>query len=159
MSRHFAAGVVAAACMALMPAGAQTPDSVVRRHQRLLDSLSNALRIVQSRLDSLERAGGAAAPAPVVQRSAGAYMNIGFDGLVDGGWSSIPDVRAIQVGDHDPLVRGFTVPNAELTLDANVDPYFKGFTNIVYKLDENGETGIELEEMFILTTSLPWNLQ
>jgi hypothetical protein len=56
-------------------------------------------------------------------------------------------------------VRGFTIPNAEIALDGAVDPYFKGFGNIVYKLDENGETGVELEEMFFLTTSLPGHLQ
>jgi hypothetical protein len=51
------------------------------------------------------------------------------------------------------------IPNAEMTLDGAVDPYFKGFVNLVYKLDENGETGVELEEMYALSTSLPWTLQ
>jgi hypothetical protein len=86
-------------------------------------------------------------------------MNLSFDGLGDFGWSSRRDVRSIQPGDHDPRVRGFTVPNAEVVLEGTVDPYFKGFSNIVLKLDENGETGIELEEMYFLTTSLPHNLQ
>src|SRR6185503_578268 len=66
---------------------------------------------------------------------------------------------ALLTGDHDPKVRGFSVPNTELTFDGAVDPYFKGFSNIVFKLDENGETGIELEEAYVLTTSLPANLQ
>jgi len=92
-------------------------------------------------------------------RTAGAYMNIGFVALTDFGWSSEPDVGSLQLGDHDPRVRGFTIPNVELALDGAVDPYFKGFGNIVYKLDKNGETGVELEEMFFLTTSLPGNLQ
>ena len=88
-------------------------------------------------------------------------MNIGFDGLVDAGWSSVnnPDLVLFQGGDHDPHVRGFTIPNAELTLDGAVDPYFKGFANIVYKLDRFAETEIELEEVYALTTSLPYNLQ
>ena len=82
-------------------------------------------------------------------------MNTSFVGLTDGGWSTERDVRSIEGGDHDPHVRGFTIPNAELALDGAVDPYFKGFANIVYKLDEVGETGVELEEMYVLTTSLP----
>jgi hypothetical protein len=86
-------------------------------------------------------------------------MNIGFSGLANFGWSSEKDVPALQLGDHDPHVRGFTIPNAELSLDGAVDPYFRGFTNIVLKLDEEGETGVELEEMYFLTTSLPANLQ
>ena len=98
--------------------------------------------------------------APVPQgRAAGSYMNVSFVGLTDFGWSTEPDVASLQVGDHDPHVRGFSIPNAELALDGTVDPYFKGFSNIVYKLDAKGETGVELEEAYFLTTSLPWNLQ
>ena len=88
-------------------------------------------------------------------RAAGSYMNLSFVGLTDAGWSTEPDVGSLQLGDHDPQVRGFTIPNGELALDGTVDPYFKGFTNIVYKLDDKGETGVELEEMYFLTTSLP----
>ena len=93
------------------------------------------------------------------QAPAGTFMNIGFVGIVDAGWSSEPDVASLQLGDHDPRKRGFTVPNAELTLDAAVDPFFRGFASIVYKLDEEGESVVELEEAYFLTTSLPWSLQ
>lgn len=92
-------------------------------------------------------------------RPAGAYMNVGFVALTDAGWSTAPNLAAILQGDHDPKVRGFTIPNTELTLDGAVDPYFKGFTSIIFKLDEKGETGVELEEAYVLTTSLPANLQ
>ncbi|MCR4340070.1 MAG: hypothetical protein NUW01_09305 [Gemmatimonadaceae bacterium] len=105
----------------------------------------------------------ATTPDTVQQPSATAraptYMNIGLTALVDAGWSTERDVPSLQLGDHDPRVRGFTIPNTELTLDAAVDPYFKGFSNIVFKLDEGGETGVELEEAYLLTTSLPANLQ
>lgn len=86
-------------------------------------------------------------------------MNIGFSGLMDFGWSSQADVGSLQRGDHDPLVRGFTIPNEELTLDGAVDPYFRGFVNVVYKIDQEGESALELEEAYMLTTSLPMNLQ
>ena len=100
--------------------------------------------------------GSAAAAAP---RASGGYMNIGFVAMTDAGWSSADDVEALQPGDHDPKVRGFTIPNAEISLDGAVDPYFKGFSNIVFKIQPNGETGVELEEAYVLTTSLPYNLQ
>lgn len=100
-----------------------------------------------------------AAAAPAQAAPAGAYMNVSFVGLMDFGWSTDPNVTSLQVGDHDPKVRGFSIPNAELALDGTVDPYFKGFANIVYKLDGKGETGVELEEMYFVTTSLPHNLQ
>ena len=94
-----------------------------------------------------------------LMRTGEAYMNISFDGLADVGWSTDSDVRALEPGDHDPAVRGFTIPNAEIALDGAVDPYFKGFSNIVFKLDQTGNTDVELEEMYFLTSSLPWNLQ
>jgi len=101
----------------------------------------------------------AAAGPAVAQRATGSYMNLSFDGLTDFGWSTEPDVGSLQLGDHDPHVRGFSIPNAELALDGTVDSHFKGFSNIVYKLDSEGETGVELEEAYFLTTSLPGNLQ
>jgi hypothetical protein len=86
-------------------------------------------------------------------------MNASFVGLTTFGWASTADVPSIEVGDHDARVRGFTIPNAEFVLDGAVDPYFRGVANMVYKLDANGESGFELEEMYFLTTSLPYNLQ
>ena len=95
-----------------------------------------------------------------VARSGSAYMNISFDTLMDVGWSTASDPSEyLELGDHDPLQRGFSLPNAEIALDGAVDPYFKGFANIVLKLDENNETSIELEEAFLQSSSLPANLQ
>src|SRR5207249_1695672 len=37
--------------------------------------------------------------------------------------------------------------------------YFEGFANIVFKLDNDNETEVEVEEAFMQTTSLPFNLQ
>lgn len=96
-------------------------------------------------------------PAPQAPRIA-TYMNIGFDALTLFGWSTERDIRSLQLGGHDPAVRGFTLPNAELTLDGAVDPYFRGFSSVVFFLDE-GETRVELEEVYAVTTSLPANLQ
>lgn len=93
------------------------------------------------------------------QQPAGAYMNVSFVGLTDFGWSTEANVPSLQVGDHDPKVRGFSLPNGELALDGIVDPHFQAFANIVYKLDDQGETGVELEELYFLTTALPHNLQ
>lgn len=94
------------------------------------------------------------------RRNPGAYMNIGFSGLFDAGWSSTKNVRSLQLGDHDPKVRGFTMPGSEISLEGAVDPYFKGFANIAYKLEpETGETGVELEEAYVLTQALRYNLQ
>jgi len=95
-----------------------------------------------------------------IARAGSAYMNISFDVLMDAGGSTASDPsQKLELGDHDPQTRGFTLPNAELALDGAVDPYMKGFANIVLKLDNNNETSIELEEAFAQSTSLPANLQ
>lgn len=106
-------------------------------------------------------ASGWSPSAPItVARAGSAYMNISFDTLVDAGGSTASDPSSyLQLGDHDPHNRGFTLPNAEIALDGAVDPYFKGFANIALTLDQNDETRIELEEAYLLTTALPANLQ
>ncbi len=99
--------------------------------------------------------------APItVARAGSAYMNLSFDALIDVGSSTASDPsQFLQLGDHDPINRGFSLRNAEIVLDGAVDPYFKGFGNIVFKLDQNDETSVELEETYLQTMSLPANLQ
>lgn len=93
-------------------------------------------------------------------RAGSAYMNISFDTLMDLGGSTASDPsRFLELGDHDPIKRGFSLRNAEISVDGAVDPYLKGFGNIVLKLDKNNETEIELEESYLETTALPGNLQ
>ncbi|HKR54447.1 MAG TPA: hypothetical protein VJR93_08885, partial [Chthoniobacterales bacterium] len=87
------------------------------------------------------------------------YMNISFDGLFALAYSSARDLDHIQVGDHDPQQRGFNARNIELAFDGAVDPYFEGFANIVFKLDNDNETEVEVEEAFMQTTNLPFGLQ
>jgi hypothetical protein len=95
-----------------------------------------------------------------IARAGSAYMNISFDTLMDFGWSTASDPsQLLELGDHDPIKRGFSLRNAEISVDGAVDPYFKGFGNIVLKLDKNNGTEIELEEAYLLTTDLPANLQ
>ncbi len=99
-------------------------------------------------------------PAVPVARAGSTYMNVSYGTLIDAGWSSIKDPSAqLQLGDHDPAKRGFSLRNAEIAFDGAVDPYFQGFANIVLKLDHNNQTEIELEESFLQSTSLPGNLQ
>ena len=104
-----------------------------------------------------------AAPPPTTAATArpgSAYMNISYGAIIAAGWSSVADPSAqLQLGDHDPSKRGFSLRNAEIAVDGAVDPYFKGFANIVLKLDKNNETSIELEETYLQSTALPDGLQ
>jgi hypothetical protein len=95
-----------------------------------------------------------------IARAGSAYMNMSFDVMMAVGGSTASDPSAfLQRGDHDPQKNGFSLRNAEIAIDGAVDPYFKGFANIVLKLDNDNETSIELEEAYLQSTSLPANLQ
>lgn len=96
---------------------------------------------------------------PITIGGGKAYMNISLDSVFALAYSSAANLNDIEVGDHDPQQRGFNARNTELAFDGAVDPYFQGFANIVFLLDNDNETAVELEEAFLQTTSLPYNLQ
>lgn len=120
------------------------------------------IKQLRLRTEALERKVAEAqpvAPSSSGVRAGAAYMNLSFDVLANAGWASTPDIEEIQPGGHDPSQRGFSLRNAELALDGAVDPYFKGFANIVLMTDSEEETAIELEEAYALSSSLPGGLQ
>jgi len=116
--------------------------------------------VVSSAPETISSTGaGASLTQPISIGGGKNYMNISFDGLFALAGSSARDLDHIEVGDHDPQQRGFNARNLELALDGAVDPYFEGFANIVFKLNNDNETEVEVEEAFLQTTSLPFNLQ
>src|SRR5438874_123180 len=116
--------------------------------------------VVTSAPETISSTGaGASLTQPISIGGGRNYMNISFDGLFALAYSSARDLNHIEVGDHDPQQRGFNARNIELAFDGAVDPYFEGFANIVFKLDNDNETEVEVEEAFMQTTSLPFNLQ
>jgi hypothetical protein len=64
-------------------------------------------------------------------------------------------LRTLHGGGHDPKKRGFTLAETELYFTGKVAPCFTGDVRIVYFIDEEGETGAELEEAFVSSTCLP----
>jgi hypothetical protein len=98
--------------------------------------------------------------APITIAGGGkTFMNISFNGQFSAAASSSNHLDLLQASDHDPQQRGFNARNLEIALDGAVDPYFEGFANLVFKLDNNGETAAEFEEAFMQTTSLEHGLQ
>src|SRR5947209_5295369 len=84
---------------------------------------------------------------------------LSFDPLMDVGGSTVANTsKELQLADHDPVNNGFSLRNAETAVHGAVDPYFKGFGNIVLKLVKNNETSMELEEAYLQSVSLPENL-
>ncbi|MFP4600270.1 MAG: zinc-regulated TonB-dependent outer membrane receptor [Persicimonas sp.] len=68
-----------------------------------------------------------------------------------GAWSSgEADLR----GGHDPQDTGFNLQGLELAIGADVDPYFRFDSAILFSL-----FGVEVEEAYATTLALPWQLQ
>ena len=88
------------------------------------------------------------------------YVDVSMVATFAAGGSTANDIEGgTQLGGHDPNQRGFTVQGAELNLQGAVDPYFRGNANIAFQLDSGSESFVELEEAWLETVSLPWNLQ
>ena len=115
--------------------------------------------VVASTEGSMISSPGSSLTAPITIGGGKNYMNISFDGQFALAYSSDPHLDRVEVGDHDPQQRGFNARNIELAFDGAVDPYFEGFANIVFKLNNDNSTEVEAEEAFLQTTNLPFNLQ
>ncbi len=97
---------------------------------------------------------------PIRVRRGSAFAELGMVATFAAGGSSAKDIEGgTQPGGHDPNQRGFTVQGVEMNLRGAVDPYLRGNANILYSLDAEGESFLELEEAWLETTALPWNFQ
>src|SRR5256886_5635594 len=153
--------------MLAAPVAAQQADGGVP------DDLQKELeKAIQSDIAQKQGQKGPPVPAPAVAASAESAPQTLFRGAqslnpdmsaildADCGWQR--RARQWRSGDAPNLhaegtshAVGFTAQEVELAFSAIVDPYFKGE---VYLTIPNLE-GIEVEEAFVTTTSLPWNLQ
>jgi len=89
------------------------------------------------------------------------YLNLSFGGLFVAGISSLeePNLEFFQGGAHDPKKRGFTVQNLEMSLTGAVDHRFYAETHLIFQIDPEGESILEVEEAFMSTQSLSFGLQ
>lgn len=103
----------------------------------------------------------ATATAQTQELGGGSAIQLGLSGLFAGGGSSVDNAALgnLQAGGHDPNRNGFSVQNVELTIGAAVDPYFDAQANIIFLIDAEGETVVELEEAFLTSRALPFGLQ
>ncbi|MEB2308848.1 MAG: hypothetical protein OZ917_06040 [Candidatus Brocadiaceae bacterium] len=104
---------------------------------------------------------GAWSPAqPITLWSAGpSYMKISFDALFAAAGSTAKDLESLETGGHDPNQRGFTAQNLETVFEGAVDPYFYGLGDVVFQIDKDGKSFLEVEEAYLTSMSLPLNLQ
>jgi type II secretory pathway pseudopilin PulG len=145
----------------------QTIDALSRRIEVLGGAVGATNGLVRSTNTTGQPSPGAAAlggkpwsPSDPIRLGSGAsYVDLSLVGLFAVGGSTAEDIEDLEPGAHDPQQRGFSIQNVELTLSGAVDPYFRGRANLIYQLDAEGESTFELEEAYMESISLPWNLQ
>jgi hypothetical protein len=140
------AGLFGAVAVWCLPVSA-ADDETIKRLERELAETQAAVRALESKQPTSQGTGARSNPA------------ISLDGLFAAGASTAPDLETLQTGAHDPNQRGFTVQNLELTLSGNVDPYFTAIGHLIFGIDREGESFLEVEEAYMTTTALPANLQ
>ncbi|MDW8310356.1 MAG: hypothetical protein RMK20_13360, partial [Verrucomicrobiales bacterium] len=158
-------------------------ERVVREQQAQIESLKQQLAALQAAASSAAppdaTAGtapeaatpSASSPAAVSDRRwsptdpirigrGSAYADLGLVATVAAGGSTARDIEGgTQLGGHDPNQRGFTLQGVEMSLQGAVDPYFRGNVNLLFGLDGDGDSLLEVEEAWLETVSLPGNLQ
>lgn len=142
---------------------------IKQQMQRLQQHYEQQINAFEQRLQGLEskseKSATVAAIPDIPRASTATAGNSGFQvslsGLFAAGGSSVDNdaLANLQGGAHDPNQNGFIVQNVELSLAGTVDPYFDGQANLIFQIDANGDTVVELEEAFFITRSLPWGLQ
>ncbi|HYG24351.1 MAG TPA: hypothetical protein VEH04_16360 [Verrucomicrobiae bacterium] len=129
-----------------------------------LNSLTNqasasAASVAASSLSEAEPAWNAADPVRI-GNGGKSFVDLSLIATFAAGTSTAEDIQGgTQLGGHDPAQRGFTVQGVELNLQGAVDPYFGGNASILFSIDAEGESFVELEEAWLETVSLPGNLQ
>jgi hypothetical protein len=92
-------------------------------------------------------------PAPAIGAHSGVSFNPDLSFIADFALAAFKGDN-LQQGGHDPKENGFNLQGLEMAISADVDPYFKFNSNIVFGLD-----GVELEEAYATTLALPASLQ
>jgi len=148
----------AAMAAALLHLAQGVPEGDLERRFREAETRRDGeIEALVDRLDEMEAAlKEARRPEPRLK-----LLDIALSGLFAAGGSTATgeDLRDLQGGGHDPGGNGFTVQNVELSVSGAVDPWFRGEAHVAFAIDSDGETAVELEEMFLTTTSLPAGLQ
>lgn len=147
-------------------------DKAQREHREHMEALTKKLEALAAQPPATAAATAAAEtpdeplssswrPSDPIRVGRGsAYMDVGLVGTFAAGGSTADDIEGgTQLGGHDPNQNGFTIQGVELNLMGAIDPYFRGNANVLFGVDSEGESFIELEEAWLETIALPGNFQ
>jgi hypothetical protein len=131
-------------------------EDQVQALQKQLDDLRRSQELLATQIAELQLEAGDPRPA-----AAPRLVDLAFVTTVVAGGSSVDDetLAGLQGGGHDPQGRGFSVPNVELIIGGTLPPWVAAEVRLVTFIDSDGATGIELEEAFVRSLSLPAGLE
>lgn len=146
--RLMACGCVIACTALSLPAHAQEDDLPAA------DAVSEEemAQILQSLAADSSSPVAASAESSSSGGGATSWLDMAFILDVAAGWYS--DEEPELLGAHDPARTGFSLQQLELSIGANVDPYFRFDANLVFS-----EFGVEVEEAYATTLAIPGRLQ
>lgn len=159
--------VVVSGAFIFNPVAAQAADNYNALDQQLLE-LQQQMQVQQqntaAQISALEKQlneNSATSAAKVNSAAQNSGLKTGLSGLFAAGGSSVDNdaLAGLQAGAHDPNQNGFTIQNVELSIGDTVDTYLDAQANIIFQIDADGETVVELEEAFFISRSLLWGLQ
>lgn len=144
-------------------------SEIKQQMQRLQQTYEQQISSLEQRLKDLESksnntnsvATTVSTPSPSTTTTGDSGFQVGLSGLISAGGSSVDNsaLANLQAGAHDPNQNGFTVQNIELSIGGTVGPYFDAQANMIFQINADGDTVVELEEAFFTTRSLPHGLQ
>ena len=147
---------------------AETVQDIQQLKQQLAEIQKNyqaQIQLLESRIEQLEARQGQAQPEPAqaVEQSRPNVFNPAISLVLNGRYQSFRHDRGDDIpgfsiaGEAGNGSQGFSLGESELNLQSNIDDLF--FGNFTLSLaDENGETSAELEEAWIQTLAMPWDL-
>jgi hypothetical protein len=141
---------------------ANDAEAMQQRLQQLEQEIKALKQSISAMQDAAQQHPRQPAPVSTAAPPGGhSPIQIGLSGLFAAGGSSVDNetLEGLQAGAHDPNRNGFTVQNVELTLSGTVDPYFDAQASLIFQIDADGETKVEMEEAFFTTRGLPAGLQ
>lgn len=160
---HRAAASLTLACV-LLPAAARADDDVASLRaelQALKGDYSARVAALEARIEQLESTPAPSAPVagPGDMRADPTAFNPAISVILAGNYADLsrdPETWAIAGfmpggGEVGPGERSFNLGESELTLAANVDPYFSA--NLTAAI--TGEDEVEVEEAYFKTSTLP----
>ena len=160
--------LVAAIAAAHLSSYAQADSTAEIRFQlqQLREQYEARIKALEQRLDAAEKAQASAAPAappapPVPPSSPQPAAGLALSAVLSGTYANLrndPETYRIQgfIPGSDELApsRSFSLGESEITLAANVDPYFSG--RLTFALTPDNEA--EVEEAYFRTSALPHGL-